>query len=642
MADPKEHTKERFGLAKEVLVIYAKHASIDARVLKAIATILSDPEFQRRVETVWMLLVHEADDAATAAFLDNQTEFVVVPISAEQLLDPSRGTLFLRSRIASRVGSIDVFGTSSPVKSDKYLFGRDSLIQSLNNRVLVNKENCGIFGLRKTGKTSVLYAFQRRSADPQLILEYIDCQNPGIHASRWWQVLLHIIQRLAPKDISPDIVPHLYTLESAGTQFVIDVRKIIDARAAKQIVLLVDEIEYVTPGISGALGKHWDEDFLNFWQVIRAAHQETLGTVTFVVAGVNPASVERPHFGQRPNPIFELATPYFLEPLKEADARSMVRSIGKYAGLRFSEDVYPYLANRFGGHPYLIRIACSEVWKDCETKSPEQVCDVPLQSFLLAAPRIRDRVRQPIKDILLSLAWWYPEEYDLLRILAEGDEQFVRDYLEDRPGSMLQFLRYGVLRKDGDQLAIEDVREFLRNEGASFKDAIGPFTRGEISPTILPEIPDLDALARLAQKRYELEVRLRRAVLLYLGVRFSGDNSAIAKAMLKGMMSRPDRDRPQDLFVGRTPREVIQDLYMLDLKFIIVANWDVFGVVFANKQQWFIDRMDTVNQARQFEAHTKPVNFTDLERFEAAYSWLIGKLQLIDNVAQMVSELGLN
>ena len=35
---------------------------------------------------------------------------------------------------------------------------------------------------------------------------------------------------------------------------------------------------------------------------------------------------------------------------------------------------------------------------------------------------IRERLTQPIRDILLSLVWWYPEEYELLQILAEGDE----------------------------------------------------------------------------------------------------------------------------------------------------------------------------------------------------------------------------
>ena len=60
--------------------------------------------------------------------------------------------------------------------------------------------------------------------------------------------------------------------------------------------------------------------------------------------------------------------------------------------------------------------------------------------------------------MLLSLVWSYPDEYDLLRVLASGDEEFVSEYLAQETGSILQFAKYGLLRPDSREFAITDVR----------------------------------------------------------------------------------------------------------------------------------------------------------------------------------------
>jgi hypothetical protein len=44
---------------------------------------------------------------------------------------------------------------------------------------------------------------------------------------------------------------------------------------------------------------------------------------------------------------------------------------------------------------------------------------------------------------------------------------------------------------------------------------------------------------------------------------------------------------PKELFVGRTPQDVMKELYTLDLKSIIVANWEVFAPLFDNHKARF-------------------------------------------------------
>ncbi len=633
LAQPKQHAKERFGLSQEVLVIYSAHARTDARVLTAIENITRIPEFKNRVDRVLFLLIHAGDQKEVEDLVRRQTDRIVVPFHVLELRNPARGSVFVRSKIAAAIGALDLFGMSSPITSDRYFFGRDELVQKLIIRSAQSKENSGLFGLRKTGKTSVLYAIQRRLSDANVAVEYIDCHNPGVHGARWWQVLRQIVLRLAGP-LSVEQTRELgakdgYRIESSGAEFLGDVKAIIKMRGISHIVLMLDEVEFITHTISGALGRHWDQDAVPFWQTIRSVHQETKGQLTFIVAGVNPASAEKSHFGVTPNPIFQLAAAHYLEPLSAANARAMVRTIGRYAGLDFEENVHQYLQQTYGGHPYLIRLACSEIWLTSDITNPNSLNSVRIADFEKLRPRIQARLAQPIKDILLSLIWWYPDDYDVLRILATGDKDFVAEYLREQPESTIQFAKWGLLRADTGEFAIADVREFLTRYGEQYKNELSPFTRTDLPPELLPEMPDLVTLGKLFRKRCELETKLRRIVLLYFGVRYAWNPNKIAQAILKGIRKRQDRSNPAELFVGRTPQEVVNDVYLLDLKSIITENWDVFGSLFDENKPRFEMNMEAVNKARRVDAHTKPVSPQEAEEFENSYGWINVRLSRV-------------
>jgi hypothetical protein len=629
LAEPKPHLRERFGFAKELLVIYSKYPRTDARVLTAIENISREPEFRHRIDRAIVLLVHGGEVHETEALLRERLDWIIVPISTGELANPQRGDLFLRSRIARAVGAVDLFAMSSPITDDKYFFGRDEAVQNLIARVVDRRESAGLFGLRKTGKTSVLFAVKRRLSGANVLVEYVDCQNPGIHAARWWQVLetltTRCVQLLQAEHKRTATVGGDYTEQDAGTRFLNDIRHILAKGALTHVVLLLDEIEYITPSISGALGRHWDDDFLPFWQAIRAVHHEVQGRLTFVVGGVNPSAVTTSHFGQRPNPIFQLAPPTFLAPMDAVRVRDMVRTIGRYSGLKIAEPVYPYLTETYGGHPFLVRLACSSVWNAADVSQPEKRVSIDVNAFEDVSAEIKARLEQPIKDILLSLVWWYPEEYELLRILAEGDADFVREYVEGEPASLLKFANYGLLVPDGSRFAISEVRDFLHRHGATYKSELSPFTRGDMPPQYLPEVPDLAALAKLFEKRTEIESLMRRAILLYLGVKHNWDNTQIAKSMQVGI-HRKDAKAAADLFVGRTPQLVINDLYALDLKTIVLANWDVFGVLVGGNKGRFEMNMDTLNRARRIDAHAKPIPPGEIDEIHNSYAWLRARL----------------
>ena len=240
---------------------------------------------------------------------------------------------------------------------------------------------------------------------------------------------------------------------------------------------------------------------------------------------------------------------------------------------------------------------------------------------------IRARMQRPIRDILLSLVWWYPEEYDVLSILADGDEGFVNDYLADDSSSLLRFAHYGLLTKDGREFAIKYLQEFLIESGTQYKQEISPFRRGDLPPELLPEVPDLKLLGRLFEKRSYIELKFRRIILLYMGVKFNWEDSKIASAISKCLKKRVDRREPAEVLTGRRPKDVMNELFTQDLKDIVLGNWDTFGPLFDRKKQRFEMNMDTLNRARRVDGHSKPVSKAEAEDIQNSYAWLLARLE---------------
>ncbi len=623
---------QRFGLQQEILVIYSPQPKSDARILTAIEQISRSPDFRHRIDKVLFLVLHNGTKDSTDALLESDADRVIIGITFEEILNPGKGSLFIRSKISSRFGKIDLFGMSSPIGSDQYFFGRDPLVQELIQNCTIKNQSVGLFGLRKTGKTSVLQAVMRRLEAQNILCDYVDCQSPGIHAARWWQALENIVDRLSQKlfhqhkrtaNVRLD-----YDQKNCGTRFSQDISRLLD-QLPGTTVLLLDEIEYITPSLSGTLGRHWDEDFIPFWQTIRAAHQELSGRLTFAVAGVNPSAVESTSFQSMPNPIFQLAQPKYLAPFSTDDVRKMLRFFGRYSGVSFDEDVISYLTLQFGGHPFLIRLAASEVWGRNYKNDPQMLTKLSQGDFWALSTEITERIHQPIKDILLSLVWWYPEEYQLLQMIAAGELDFVKEYLEDEPQSLVRFANYGLLRSGTSDFAIDNVMYFLKTEGEKYKNELSPFSRSEISPELLPEVPDLAALGKLFEKRCEVEVMLRRAIVLYLGICHGWDEAKISKDICKALSRRADRPNPTALFVGKKTKDVVQDLYTLDLKNIVVDNWKIMGPLFGGHKQRFEMNMDTINVARRHDGHTKPVTPGEMEDFMNSYGWLTRHLEKV-------------
>ena len=90
-------------------------------------------------------------------------------------------------------------------------------------------------------------------------------------------------------------------------------------------------------------------------------------------------------------------------------------------GIQCEEDLYGRLAREYGGHPFLIRQACSHLVADLNQRPAK----LTVEHFERERQEIALKLEKNVRQILNVLALWYPDEYELLRRLAHGSVEEV-------------------------------------------------------------------------------------------------------------------------------------------------------------------------------------------------------------------------
>lgn len=99
------------------------------------------------------------------------------------------------ARVREFTFSRDLFSMSSPLRSELYFYGRSDIINEIS-AMLAAGENFGLFGLRRSGKTSLISGISRALATRNGTSVTIDCQSPSVHQLRWNELLRHIAVEL--------------------------------------------------------------------------------------------------------------------------------------------------------------------------------------------------------------------------------------------------------------------------------------------------------------------------------------------------------------------------------------------------------------------------------------------------------------
>lgn len=591
---PSAFIAELVGLEREVLLAYAPYPELQARTLKLHDEVVASDKL--RLDPIGSFLV--ADDpetnAAVRRFVESDSERPpIVALSREAAATIGTAT-DLRSILFKQLFQRDLFALESPLRTDTTFFGRDEVVSQLLDRYR-SGQNSGLFGLRRIGKTSVLYALRRRIASGGLGgSAYLDLSNPSTYQCRWYDLLQQIVRAFAePLKLERGdrskirALTITYGEKDAATHFKADVQRLFGHFGASRMLVLLDEIEHITFDISPA--EHWAKDFLPFWQSIRSVHQDTQGQFCFIVVGVNPHILEADRVGAFDNPIFATTKPFYLGPFDQAAVRSMVTRVARFMGLTLDESLFERLATDFGGHPFLVRQACSHLARHVDTRPA------------ILGPDLYARERQSIgvalepnvKQILNVLAIWYPEEYELIRLLALGDERTFVDFAVSSAAFTEHVEGYGLVAsaRERPRIRVGLVAEFLARvpQATEIREA-----RPADWESIVTEV---------SRRRNAIEAALR-------GVLRDGLRFALGKKAADGVLTALPSER-RAVLVQYGYHELWDELYFLELVNLLDKHWEAFAKFFSIDKGEVLKWLQHINVCRA-DAHAKRLHTDDL------------------------------
>ena len=320
------------------------------------------------------------------------------------------------------------------------------------------------------GKTSLIYKLKRVIEETNIGYQvFIDAQDPSIYMSRWWELLGIIANTIAIETkvhLPSSYIDSFNRENSASAAFSKSLDFIFSQiHSERRILLVIDEIEHLCPNL--ALNEHWNQDFLPFWKTIRA-YQTRQSRLGILIVGVNPQAVERTSINGFDNPIFSFITQKFMPSFSKDEVREMARTLGRYMGIKFEEEVYEYLRVRYGGHPMLIRLACSWVHKEALRNNNLRPIEISKKN-LVETQSARDNTLVPYaKHIVEVLKVWYPLEYEMFELLCQGHQHDYQELAAQEPELLEHLIGYGLVTGEkGCEIANEIVAEFVRNNAES-------------------------------------------------------------------------------------------------------------------------------------------------------------------------------
>ena len=418
---PEPCVTDAFGIDREVLLAYSEYETLQPRSLQAVDLLLNTFPFKNRVDSLNFFFISKdkavLENAGVTSF-SNECSRAIVPFVYEELITNGNDSWYVRNVLRKNFYDFDLFGYTLPLRDEASFFGRQQIVSRYIDAIK-RGENRGVFGVRKTGKTSLLFKVDRIVREQKLGFSFFyDCKSPSYRSLHWNELLGEICNNIAERlQISIKIDFDTKNIIK-GFRFVVHEA----AKRSQKIVIMFDEIEYIS--FRSPTDIHWHTEFIDFWQTIWSV-QSIHRNLVFILSGVNPSVTEIDTIDGIQNPLFSIVQSEYLQGLSEEDSREMIRTLGKRMGIKFDHDAIAVLYKQYNGHPMLLRLACSYVNRQYENLNR------PIAITLSTIQKIQEDVDVELafyfKHIVSEIQQFYPEEYEMFELLASGQTS---DFIE--------------------------------------------------------------------------------------------------------------------------------------------------------------------------------------------------------------------
>lgn len=433
---PDQLMRDGFAFKDELLLIISGYKKLQPRTIQAVETVMRTNPFKGRVDPITYFIVSSDEDIdswISNYMMSHPQSRTPISLSSDTLSANKNDRWFIRNQLATRLYGRDLFDYQLPLDEDLFFFGRGRIVEEFLD-ALRKGQNKGLFGLRKTGKTSVLFKI-RRACDELNIAKavYLDCKRPEIRNLHWKELFQYI-----GDEVSKKLNKKYVSVKDSVKNFT---KLISTVSGDTKVVIIFDEIEYISH--FAHLDPHWGEEFVPFWQTMWSIQSE-IRSVSFIIAGVNPYVCEIDLIDRTQNPMFGIVRPAYLTGLDSSEIQQMIRAIGGRMGLGFEDLAIENLEKRYGGHPLLTRMACSYTNQSVNQESIPRPTPITIRRLVSEQRDREDEIFFYCRHIISELADFYKDEFDMLEMLASGNIIDFND-LALEPGYIRHLKAYGII-----------------------------------------------------------------------------------------------------------------------------------------------------------------------------------------------------
>jgi hypothetical protein len=605
---PKVYT-DLFNLVREFIIVFSPFDEFQPRTLNAIEKI--QQSFKGlRIEKICSVVISKSpkiEEEIKKLLLSDPEVQIVVPFSYREFNNTTNNE-FVKNRFKEYFFSRDLFAFQSELKKDLYFFGRNEIVHKLVTRHNSN-ENSGLFGLRKTGKTSILHGVRRVLSTENTLSVIINCQSPDFNLKNWNNALYYIIKQIKEQNNIVQKIRDetLYVGDKTVESFEKDLKSVLNKSKSKNVLIILDEIEHITYEISHIPQWKKGYDFLTFWQALRSIFQKEDNLFTFLIAGTNSKAIEFTTINFTDNPIFELIPKdSFIPSFSVNQVEEMVSNLGKIMGLFFDDIIYSKLKEDFGGHPFLIRQVCSYIHKTVKTERPARVDKIIYQKAKESYNKNNTTYNEMILEVLKN---FYNDEYLMLEFLAINDLKTFKEFADLSPSYTRHLLGYGIIdENNGDyHFKIESIKDYL-SEKKKYKKI---------------KLTQEEKQKEISERRNRIEPKIRAITRTILFSKY-GENEA-KRIVLKIMGGNREKkyftSALKDIF---DPNKSM--IYYEDLRKIINKEWESFENIFGRDKNDFNTYMNNVNKYR-VDTHAKTISDDEMSLFRVSITKIEEKIE---------------
>jgi hypothetical protein len=326
----------------------------------------------------------------------------------------------LRKSIATVLASRDLYGGKDPV-SGRDFFGRIDTIQTVSAE-LRSGRSIGLFGLRRSGKTSLLRELQYREESAGLALIVTDLES------------VDSIDEI-PRQMSQDLVDALRSIRQSRSSVWLGHESdhevatfgALSARLTRVamhntdllFVAAIDEVENLR-----RLARESSDKVRLFLGALRRAAQAA-DNMSLFFTGLTTEFFDQSMIADEvDNPLFGFVESHFLPPFSNSESAELVRDLGSLMMLDWSPEALASVHRFTGGFPFFVRDLSSAVRKLVLDERPQDSdlagrLDVHEQHVADAYAIWTDDAGKKWSEILRSLASYHPVMDEMLRAKTE-------------------------------------------------------------------------------------------------------------------------------------------------------------------------------------------------------------------------------